>query len=404
MKNLNIFLFRYSILFFILLFEYNYSAYSCTIFVKTGDDLVLVGNNEDYIEPETKIWFFPESPNSFGRVIWGYDRYLLKYQGGMNDQGLFIDINAINYSGWVDDPLKPNLPGDYIEYILTNCATVNDVIELSQRYDIELGWIKLVIADALGNSAIFEWLDSKINIIQKEGGCQISTNYLSPKEHIEPRNQIAKQILESQVEPTIELMRRTLAATSYDIYFNQTLYSTICDLKNKKFYLYHFHYFEEVVVFDLNSELQKGEASYKIPSLFKIKTQNEYFFNEIGTQIGVRDLRKIIDEKGIDEAVFEFAEMKENTRTFHSYNFPEYRLRGMGLDYLDKNKIKEAIAILKLTIELYPESTQAYSTLAGTYKENGNKKLAIENYKKVLELNPDDKMTLDILNKLISRK
>jgi penicillin V acylase-like amidase (Ntn superfamily) len=389
-----------TIIFFSLLIGFSNSSDACTIFVKANRDKILVGNNEDYYEPETKIWFFPKSSNFYGRVIWGYDRFLHKYQGGMNDQGLFVDINAINFSGWADDPQKPNLPGDYIEYILTQCATVDDVIKLTQEFDIDLGWIKLFLADAHGKSAIFEWLDGKVNVIQGKGDYQISTNYLSPNEHTEPRNQIAKKILGSQEEPTIDLIRKTLAATSYDTYFAQTMYSTICDLKNKKFYLYHFHYFEEVVTFDLNVELQKGETSYKIPSLFNIRTQNEYFFNKMGTQIGARDLRKIIDEEGINVAFQQFNEMKEKTRTFHQYEFPEYRLRSLGLNYVSQNELKEAIGVFKLNIKIYPKSTQTYSDLADAYMKDGNKKLAIENYQKVLDFIPDDKKTLSILNKL----
>lgn len=391
------------IIFSVFMSFFNYVD-ACTIIVKANKDIILVGNNEDYYEPETKVWFFPETPNLYGRVIWGYDRYLWKYQGGMNDQGLFIDINAIGFSGWVDDPIKPNLPGDYVEYILTHCATVDDVIKLSQQFDIDLGWIKLVIADSQGKSAIFEWLDGKVNVIQRKGDFQVSTNYLSPKEHTEPRNQIAQEILGSQKDPTVDLIRKTLAATSYDIYFNQTMYSTICDLKNQKLYLYNFHYFEEVVILDLNEELKKGEKSYKIPSLFKIRTQNEYFFNIIGTQLGAKDLRKIINEEGIDVAIQKYYEMKDESRTFHRYDFPEYRLRSLGLNYLSENRFKEAIGIFKLNAEIYPESTEAYSALANAHNKAGNKKLAIKNYQKVLELNPDDNTTLNILNKLKKEK
>jgi penicillin V acylase-like amidase (Ntn superfamily) len=379
---------------------FNQVSMACTICVKANENLILVGNNEDYYDSETKIWFFPESLESYGRVIWGYDRYLNNYQGGMNSQGLFIDINAVEFSGWVNDPEKPDLQGDYIEYILTHCATVDDVIKLSQEFDIDLGWIKLVVADAHGKSAIFEWLNNKVNIIERKGDFQVSTNYLSPKEDTEPRNQIASQILRSQKEPTIELIRKTLAATSYNVYFGQTLYSTICDLKNKKFYLYHFHYFEEVVIFNLMEELLKGKTSYKISSLFKIKTQNEYFFNKIGTQLGARDLSQIIDEEGIDKAIEKFYDLKEIKRTFYKYDFPEWRMRSLGFKYLSENKLHEAIGVLKLNTELYPRSTQALSDLADAHLKDKNKKLAIENYLKVLELNPHDSITLSIINKI----
>ncbi|MEE8341192.1 MAG: carcinine hydrolase/isopenicillin-N N-acyltransferase family protein [Candidatus Neomarinimicrobiota bacterium] len=361
----------------IIIFSFFVSIYNhvnaCTICVKANNNVILVGNNEDYYEPRTKVWFFPKTTNLYGRVIWGYDRYLFPFQGGMNDQGLFVDINAIGFTNWADDPIKPNLPGDYVEYILTHCATVDDVIELFQKFDIDLGWIKLVLADAQGKSAIFEWLDGKVNVIQREGDFQVSTNYLSPNEHLENRNKIAKQILGSQKNPTIDLIRKTLAATSKDIYFGQTMYSTICDLKKKKIYLYNFHFFEEVVIFDLNEELKKGNKSYKIPSLFDITSQSEYLFNIIGTQLGARDLNKLIDEEGINVASQKFNEMKEMTRTFNQYDFPEWSLRSLGLKYLSESRFKEAIGILKLNAETYPESIEARSSLAEAHRRTGNK-------------------------------
>jgi len=379
---------------------FSYISKACTIVVKADSETILVGNNEDYYEPGTKVWFFPGSVGSYGRIIWGFDRHLYPFQGGMNDKGLFIDINAIGNTGWKDDPQKPNLPDDYIEYILSHCATIDDVVNLFQKFDIDLGWIKLVLADAKGESAIFEFLNGELNIIERNGDYQVSTNYLSPKEHTEPRNQIASKILQSQKKPTVDLVRKALAANTYDIYFGQTLYSVICDLKSKKIYLYHFHYFEEVVTFDLGIELQKGETSYKIPSLFKIKTQNEHFFDRLNTKLGAKDLSIIIDKEGIEEAVKQFYKMKDKKISFYVYDFPEWRFRSLGLNYLSKNRIKDAIGVFKINTEIYPESKQVYSDLADAYVKDKNIDLAIRNYQKVLKLSPNDGKTILKLRKL----
>ena len=146
-------------------------AFSCTIVVKANDEVVLVGNNEDYIEPRTKIWFFPSNGEDYGRVVWGFDRYMYPYQGGMNDQGLFVDINALNaFTGWRDDPEKQDFEGDEIEYILARLATVDEVVEHFQKHDIDLGYVKFVVADAQGNSVILEWLNDKLNILIRKRG------------------------------------------------------------------------------------------------------------------------------------------------------------------------------------------------------------------------------------------
>ena len=80
-----------TVIFLLSFFFYDVSL-ACTVVIKASGEAVLVGNNEDYIEPRTKIWFIPPSDKSYGYVIWGFDRYLYRSQGGMNDQGLFIDI------------------------------------------------------------------------------------------------------------------------------------------------------------------------------------------------------------------------------------------------------------------------------------------------------------------------
>lgn len=373
---------------------------ACTIVIKANDKLVFAGNNEDYIEPRTKIWFYPSTGEAYGRVIWGYDRHLYPYQGGMNDRGLFIDINAVGFTGWQDDPGKPNFEGDEIEYVLTHYASVEEVIKFFRQNDVSLGYVKFVAADAQGKSLIVEYLNNKLHIIPREGDYQISTNYLSPKEHTEPRYQIAEHILKSQEKPTVALIRRVLSATSYDVYFGQTLYSTICDLKQKKVYLYHFHNFEEVITFDLDKELRKGETSSAIPSLFKIRPHSEYWFSRLGMQLGARDLMRVIEEKGIDEGIQKFYEMKEKKRTFNQYDFPEWMMRSLGLNYLLKNQIEKAIGIFKLNTQLYPESWQVYFDLAEAYMKNGDKKLAVQNYQKALDLKPDERKIVKTLEKL----
>jgi hypothetical protein len=364
-------------------------AEACTIVMKSDGETVLVGNNEDFLEPRTKVWFLAATNDAHGRMIWGYDRYLYPYQGGMNEHGLFIDINAIGFTGWRDDPEKPDLGEDYVDYILSKCATVDEVISVFHAYDIDLGWVKFVAADAKGSSVIFEWLNGGLHVVRRVGDYQISTNYLSPREPTEPRYQISDQILSSQPRPSVDLIRKVLAATSYDVDFGQTVYSTICDLKKKKVYLYNFHFFEEVVVFDVTAELAKGDASYEIPSLFEIRTHNENWFNILGTVMGARDLMEVVDEKGIDEGTEAYREMAKQQRTFNRYFFPEWSMRSTGLQYLADGQIENAIGIFRLITEEYSESWQAFSDLATAYEQKGDRDNAILNYEKALSMNPE---------------
>jgi tetratricopeptide (TPR) repeat protein len=60
----------------------------------------------------------------------------------------------------------------------------------------------------------------------------------------------------------------------------------------------------------------------------------------------------------------------------------------------------EAIALFKINVEFYPKSSNVYDSLAEAYMTNGDKDLAIENYKKSLELNPQNSNAREMLKKL----
>jgi len=368
----------------------------CTIVTIAKNDVVLAGNNEDYIEPRTKIWFFPASKEAHGRVCVGYDHAIVRdrFQGGMNDEGLFIDINAVGPTGWQDDPKKQNFNGDIIEHVLSYCSTVNETVEFFQRHNVpDLNRTRIPVADAKGNSVIVEWAKEKVQFLFKKGFYQISTNFIqsnydNPEEYPCTRYKIADRILRNAKTPSVDLVRSVLSATHFE-YFSQTLYSNICDLRKKRIYLYFFHNFEEEVVFDLEKELKKGETTYLIPSLFVTKPFATYLFEQIGPQIGAKAIIDIVDEKGIKEGINEFNELRKQSRQITRYIFEEWVLRDVGHVLLSNKRIEEAIEIFKLNSQLHSKSWQVYKDLADAYVKNGQNKLAARNYEKAKNLNPD---------------
>jgi Flp pilus assembly protein TadD len=65
-----------------------------------------------------------------------------------------------------------------------------------------------------------------------------------------------------------------------------------------------------------------------------------------------------------------------------------------------EKRFREAIAVLKLNVELYPGSWNVYDSLGEAYMLNGDKALAISNYEKSLELNPKNSNGALMLKKL----
>jgi len=131
----------------------------CTIVTMSKDSVVLAGNNEDWTEPRTKIWFVPASKEDYGRVYVGFDHAPIhdRFQGGMNDQGLFMDMNAVKPTGWHSAPDKASFQGDLVEQILSRYSTVDEVVEFFQEHDVaDLNTLRVPVADAKGKSVIIE--------------------------------------------------------------------------------------------------------------------------------------------------------------------------------------------------------------------------------------------------------
>jgi tetratricopeptide (TPR) repeat protein len=78
----------------------------------------------------------------------------------------------------------------------------------------------------------------------------------------------------------------------------------------------------------------------------------------------------------------------------------EFMFNETGYSFLANNKINEAIEVFKLNVKLYPTAWNTYDSLGEAYAAAGNKDLAIENYKKSIELNPDNEHGKEMLRKL----
>ena len=78
----------------------------------------------------------------------------------------------------------------------------------------------------------------------------------------------------------------------------------------------------------------------------------------------------------------------------------EVDLNIAGYDLLAAKKIKEAIEVFKLNVKLHPDSWNVYDSLGEAYAADGNKKDAIANYEKSIQLNPNNQNGKDLVVKL----
>lgn len=85
-------------------------------------------------------------------------------------------------------------------------------------------------------------------------------------------------------------------------------------------------------------------------------------------------------------------------------NRDEIFLNNLGYLFLGEDQISSAIKVLIKNTNLYPQSFNAYDSLAEAYMLAGNKELAIKNYEKSLELNPGNTNAVEQLKTLMNNK
>ena len=257
---------------------YNYIPGSCTIFFISHKESAFFGNNEDWKNPFTKVWYEPAEDGKYGRVHFGFDNF--QPQGGMNEKGLCFDGFATTPKKVLKSLNKPNYKGNnFLDTIMAQCATVEEVLKEFDKYNLHfMERAMFFYADATGDAAIIEG----DQIIRKEGRYQIVTNFYQSevKDRKIPcdRYKIADAMLNDADRVSVDLCKRVLAATHAEGQY-PTVYSNIYDLKNRVVYLYHFHNFQNVVKIDLAEELKKGARRMDLPALFPRIYIAEVFMN-----------------------------------------------------------------------------------------------------------------------------
>jgi dienelactone hydrolase len=105
-----------------------------------------------------------------------------------------------------------------------------------------------------------------------------------------------------------------------------------------------------------------------------------------------------IAKEGIEAGVKQYQDLKRNHAD--RYNFAERELNLLGYQLLGDGKADEAIEIFKLNVAAYPDAFNTYDSLGEGYMLTGKKDLAIQNYRKSLELNPQNTNAVEKLKEL----
>jgi carboxyl-terminal processing protease len=107
-------------------------------------------------------------------------------------------------------------------------------------------------------------------------------------------------------------------------------------------------------------------------------------------------LRKALYSEGYDAMARVYTDLRAGDPG--AYN--EGVLNTLGYDLLFAGRTEDAINVFILNVETYPEYANGYDSLGEAYMKNGDDKRAMENYRRSLDLDPDNTNAQDMLKKL----
>lgn len=121
-------------------------------------------------------------------------------------------------------------------------------------------------------------------------------------------------------------------------------------------------------------------AGYYIPDMHEA--------NGFGLPPNLKELRAELLKQGFDQAIPVAARLQKNDPAFR---LGETELNGWGYQLFGQKNIAAALAIFQLNVSLYPQSANAYDSLAESQEAIGNRAQALAGYKKSLSLDPQNK-------------
>ena len=253
------------------------AADSCTVFAVSKDSAAFLASNEDYPQHDSYWWTEPGEEGDFGVLYFGLDD--LRPRGGMNEEGLCYDATGLPVAllnrHFDRTPLRIHFP----IIALRECATVEEVVALSQTYDWgRRVYYQVMFADATGDAVVISaGVDGELAYTRKTEGNSyvVATNFnrADTKHGAYPceRYDTATLMLDAAEANGVlgpEICASILARVSQTDAEAYTLYSSICDTVNRQIHLYYLRQYDHVAVLDVDNELEAGEAVHRMSDLF----------------------------------------------------------------------------------------------------------------------------------------
>lgn len=141
----------------------------------------------------------------------------------------------------------------------------------------------------------------------------------------------------------------------------------------------------------------------KIWYLSKISKENEaeISYDYMKVEDGYKTPGMYLEEKNYEKAVEGFLAIKAMDSTTTLLNEREFN--SLGYRLMREKNYEEAIRVFEMNVTLYPESSNVYDSLGEAYLASGDSLIALDNYKKSLEINPNNVRAERIINTLTEK-
>ncbi len=114
----------------------------------------------------------------------------------------------------------------------------------------------------------------------------------------------------------------------------------------------------------------------------------------------VEELGEAYRKAGVTGAIDRYRELREKFALAGAYDFREHSLDEFADELREGKDGEGSLAVLRLNASEFPQSSDAWESLANGYRTSGNAELAAIYYRKALEIDPENGTALDSLKGL----
>jgi CubicO group peptidase (beta-lactamase class C family) len=351
----------------------------------TKNGKTIVGNNEDWISPNSQFWYEPATQNTYGVMYMGLLNDFA--QGAINEAGLVFDGFANPYLAVNDTEGKAKVYiGDAIKKIMQDMQTAEEVKRYLATINLNsLSSSQLVFVDKTGTYLIVE---GDALILGEEKEKAFSNFYYSQTPNVDQVEIASFQrgmdfINRSKGKPSMGYCGEVMQEFSKSEPFG-TQYSTIYDLNALKIRVFLYHDYSAYVDIDLREELAQGAHKTMMASLFaKASKGHKHYTTYNNMEEPHLVLERLVTDTKATEP--ELVAMDFNTT-----------VNVIGYEWLrEMHNPTAAIKVFTYGISVLPNDADLYDSLGEAYLENHDWELAIKSYAKSLELDPKNENAVE---------